>query len=274
MQLTTFITRATNRKALKEIIVVALAATWLAGCDNSAASSAGKGGSGGTMRELVQVERPDPPGAMHRIIRETSYEACAGAAQALNLPVKPFPQVPADYVSERTTVITDGSNYVRKIEHPYNEVADQMSPETGCEYRIEPSKEVDIYIVNDGKSTSVRRASDGQWRVEKNTIMPAAKKAGSEDASTYSEQLTINGVKLRCLSASNPLISRDDLQALCRDASDQPLSTGGKPVVLYSRVKPPIGGTDFSYVVVTEPVSLKQLNQHDGKIFDPATYTK
>ncbi|AMP00720.1 hypothetical protein CAter282_2886 [Collimonas arenae] len=227
------------------------------------------------MRELVQVERPDPIDGPRMMIRETAYNLCALAAQSLNVPVKPFPKAPGDYVSERTTIITDGSNYVRKIEHPYNENTDKMSPETGCEYRIEPSNQVDIAILNGGKMTTVSRDANGKWRTEDGVAAGGSLAAKKEDLSSYSDSFAVNGVKLRCLPASSGLISANETQALCVDGSDQALSTtDGNAMVLYSRIKPLGNDPRFPYVVIKEPLSLKQLDKVDGKIFDPATYTK
>jgi len=274
MQLSALATRVANQNMFAKIIFVASSAVWLVACERNTASSASTGDSGRTVREMVQIERTEPAGALIKMTRETAYEGCAGVAKALNLPVKPFPDTPADYVSERTTVISDGSNYVRKVEHPYNLVGDKMNPENGCEFRIEASKQADIFIVKDGKSTSVRRNSENQWHVEEGVSVPAEKAARNGASSTYSEALTVNGVKLRCVPASDAVMKVFDAEAMCIDGSDQPLSTNGKPVVLYFRAKAPLTAAAFAYVTIQEPVSLKQSDKFDSKIFDPATYTR
>ncbi|HWW05056.1 hypothetical protein [Collimonas sp.] len=274
MQLSALATRVVNQNLLAKIIFVASSAVWLVACERSAASSASKGDNGRTVREMVQIERTEPAGAIITMTRQAAYEGCTVAAKMLNIPVKPFPDTPADYVSERTTVISDGTNYVRKVEHPYNLVGDKMVPESGCEFRIEPSKQADIFIFNDGKSTSVSQDSENHWHVEEGVSLPAEKAAQSGATSAYSEALTVNGVKLRCLPASDSVMNALGAEAMCIDGSAQPLTTDGKPVVLYFRGKSPLTDITFAYVTIQEPVSLKQLDKFDSKIFDPATYTK
>ncbi|MCU1751845.1 hypothetical protein [Pseudomonas sp. 6D_7.1_Bac1] len=249
---------------------ILLAMMCVIGLGNSALAVAGDGGA----RELVQVERPEPLDGMHALIRNSAYEMCANTAKLMDLPVKPFPPTPADFLTERITVIADASHYLRKVEHPYSEVVDRMTPQDGCEYRIEPNQQVDITIVNGDKMTSVTRDMDGQWQVHEDLATGVAK-LRRDDLSNYSTPLTINGVSLRCLPTTDPIISPNDLQALCVDGSETPVSDAeGKPVVLYSRNKPMGINPDEPYVVILEPVSLKSMAEIDPKVFDPASYAQ
>jgi hypothetical protein len=248
----------------------------LAGCGQSASSAGEAAVAAGSAYELVQLERPEPPDGPFQVVKETAYKLCATIAELQHIPVKPFPKTPADYATQRITVVTDGKSFMRKTEALYSADTSTITPERGCEYRITPSKAYNVTLVHDGKQTDINVGEDGKTTVDTTGAGSfAAASSASGETSQFSERRTVNGVNLRCWPKSHPMLADGSLLEMCVYEKDGVLTeVDQQAITLYSKARPAGNDPRFQYVVIMEPVSVRKLTEGISKRFKAESYTQ
>jgi len=207
--------------------------------------SGGKAGSYG----LVTQTRPEAPEKYFPHERR-AYALCAEVAQHTNAPVKPFPVLPPDFVSERSTYASDGSRtVVRKVMYTLD---GEATPENGCELRLARSARTDV--VSNGQQRSADQAPDGQVYMEE-TEAPPKEPVRASRLAAYATAKRVNGVALKCSTDGVCIVDPDLIL----------VADGPRPVQAASRID---DARTHGTVLVTEPVSLAV-----GKPVDPALFS-
>jgi len=259
----------------KLILMMSMAGLVLAGCGQSASSAGEPTAAAGNTYELVQLVRPEPADGPFRVVKETAYKMCSMMAELKHLPVKPFPNPPAGYATERITVVTDGKSFVRKSESLYSTDTSTITPENGCEYKISPSKAYSVTLLHGGKQIDISAADDGKATVDTTDAGTYTASSTSGKASDFSEQRTVNGVNLRCWPKSHPMLANGLLLDMCIYEKDGVLvESNQQPITLYSKTRPAGKDPRFPYVVITEPVSLRQVTDGAAKRFQAESYSQ
>lgn len=212
----------------------------LAACDRQTVDAAAQS------YEIVTQMRPESLDVYMRPHRQM-YDVCARVRAMQQLPPPPpLVTLPADFVMKRSTYLGSGSGYLIRHEE-FNVVMD----ETDCKTRI--GSAITEAVAREGKVYGQRREIDGHTEVDP----PApsgwdSSKAASDEAS-YTENRTVGGIGMRCLSAS--LLGGMTLDQCAASTNAGLLRDGaGDPVVLHARNVVP--GPD-KMVVLTEPVSVQ-----------------
>jgi len=225
---------------------------FLAGCDLSATAAPRATGKVGPAYELVTVRRPvSVPDYVH--VQKQFYELCKAAAALERQPVKPFVEIPKDFVMERQTRLSDGTSFAMKLEQ-FGIDVDNMLPEHGCASRI--SKAVVLEHVHNDAVTHIDIDPDGRRVVaEPLTLGPSARVGGDSDA--YTERRTLHGVPLMCIPRGGPGLAPGVVSEHCivDGGKDGPLrEPDGNLVVAYQRdeLSSMAGGS----ASILEPVSL------------------
>ncbi|MFZ6754781.1 hypothetical protein ACO0KY_15535 [Undibacterium sp. Dicai25W] len=95
--------------------VVAMLAFQVVACGNSTGSSDATNSDAnsavGQTYEVVTVTQPENF-SQYRDWYKTIYESCVELAKDRNLPVKPFVNVPVDFIIDKDVYISDGKNYL------------------------------------------------------------------------------------------------------------------------------------------------------------------
>jgi len=244
--------------------------------ESQAATSPTRSGAAGNSFEVVLVDRPTPADGELKLARESAYKLCVAGAELMHMPVKPFPKIPDDYITQRTTYISDGSSWMRKTEPVYRTDLDDMVAEKGCEAKIVPDKSFEVTIEHAGKQINLSGHDDGTTSVESaddelGAINAEAKPKTYDD---YTDHRTVAGVNLRCLPKTSPLISPTGLIDMCVYEKDGAVTTSDKKsIVLYSNVDP-LNSPLAPYTVITEVRSLKLGTAIDPRVFNAETYSK
>ncbi|MES2320140.1 MAG: hypothetical protein V4631_21900 [Pseudomonadota bacterium] len=247
------------------VILAALFAASLAGCDRTATSAPAAAGASGAepAYELVTERRPDSFSAQVRI-QKAAYDMCVAAAKNANLPVKPFVVAPPDYVLERTTYRFDGKSYYMKQQHFSVDITDTF-PEKGCVTRIAEGGVINR--AGNGVNESVDIDIDGKRVAGSDPMPPSSRFAGDTDA--YTVARTEGGVALKCQAPDNPGLHPGLITALCIvDAGNGRTlrNADGSPLVAYLRDE---ASAAMSSAAVVVPVSL-QLGKTDTTAFSGA----
>lgn len=236
------------------LLMLAALGAMLAGCQRDAVSApATSSGSAAASPayQLVTVVRPESIDNHVRAARGM-YEVCTGNAEMLKLPVKPFVQVPQNFVAERLTQTSDGKSYYSK-QQLYSVDIDGMTPQNGCQTRVTES--VVLERIRNGKVEHIDIDKDGKQIVaEPGEAGPRTPRR--DKLADYTVSRTEKGVALKCLPEGSPGLVPGMLTASCIiDAgSGQTLrDADGKPLSGYMRDE--ASGKQFS-VLVHEPVSV------------------
>jgi hypothetical protein len=201
---------------------------------------------------LVTQERPESMARYLRLPRE-SYELCVIALQRQHKTVKPFPAVPADYVTMRTTYANDGRRDVVRQENYTFSVVPGGALEA-CEWHIAKTSNVTLIENGDmfvsGMDAEGKLSKSGPLETLNETV-PA------KSLARYTVARTSNGVPLKCNPGSEyKLCIVDPALAL--------VTQGSSVVTAASRIENvPVFGT-----MIVEPVSLVV-----GKPLDPALFS-
>lgn len=213
--------------------------------DTAPGGSSGKAGS----YVLVTQTRPEAPEKYFPHERR-AYGLCAEVAKHANKPVKPFPVLPPDFVSERATYASDGTrSTVRKVMYT---IDGEATPENGCELRLARSWRIDV--VSDGQQRSVDQAPDGQLYKEE-TEAPPKEAVRASRLAAFASVKRVNGIALKCSTDDTCIV--DPALVLVAD--------GPRPVQAASRVDDP---RTHGTALITEPVSLAV-----GVPVDPALFS-
>lgn len=256
------------------VVILAGCAKAPAGVSAPAAAGAAPAAKAGDSYELVQVKRQDPPHAPLNIVKETAYKICASTARSLNLPVKPFPPLPADPVVERITTITNGVSTVVKTERMLGDTTEDLDHKTGCNVTISSEKTVSVALFHANKATHI---TDGRVEDELEMPLPAYAK-GVKDTSDYTEARTLNGVPMRCLPKQFWLMNTNkyvDLREMCvyKD-NDVLVNQSRDPIILLAHTKAELFGPQHAYLEIEEPVSLRRLGPNEKDPYQAANYVR
>ena len=198
---------------------------------------------------LVTHTRPEAPeNYFHR--ERLAYTACVAVAKQLHHAVVPFPALPPDFVTERTTYASDGKRtMVREVKFDLD--PRKMVPESSCELRL--AKTWTTGLTGSGEVRSGGVDQDGQVRVVTTEAPPAEPVRASLLASrTVSKR--INGVPLKCNTGGDCIV----------DPAVTVVAQGVRPVLAAYRIDDP---ATYGTALIVEPVSLTV-----GKPTDPAMF--
>lgn len=259
------------------LLLPIVACSLLGGCEKPvpAAVAAPPAVSGSSdSYELVQVKRQDPPHAQLNFYKDTAYHICATTARQLNVPVKPFPQLPADPVYERVTTITNGVSTVVKTERMVGDTSDALDYKSGCEVTISTEKIVNVAIFHANKATHI---SDGKVEDVLDMPLPAYAK-GPKDTSDYSEARTQNGVPMRCLPKDFWIKNTNkyvNLHEMCvyKD-NDVLVNQTREPLVLLAHTKSDLFGPKHAFTEIEEPISLRRIDKSEKDPYQAANYVR
>lgn len=266
--------------------IVAICLLTLAACNNSASSTGGEvapaaasvGSSAtGNGYEVVLIDRPTPADGTLHGMADMVYKLCVASAESLHVPVKPLPHMPDDYITQRTTYISDGRSWMKKTESVYKVDVDSLVADKGCEVKIVPDKSFEVVIEHDGKQLNVSGHEDGTTSVDSadDDLGAMNAKNAPQTNEDYTDTRTVAGIRLRCLPKSSPLISPKGLIDLCVYEKDGVVMTSDKKsIVLYSNVDPANASPLAPYTVISEVRSLKLGAAIDPSVFKVETYTK
>jgi hypothetical protein len=247
--------------------------------DGRAAATSVATSSGATRSgyEVVVIDRPTPADGMLHVMGDMTYKLCAVAAESLHVPVKPYPRMPDDYITQRTTYISDGHSWMKKTEAVYKTDLDNLVAEKGCEVKIVPDKSFEVVIEHAGKQTLVSGHEDGTTSVESTVDELGAINAQNaiETNDGYTDKRTVAGVGLRCLPKSSPLISPKGIIDMCVYEKDGVVTTSDKKsIVLYQNVDPANASPLVPFTMISEVKSLKLGAAIDPRVFNAETYSK
>lgn len=180
-------------------------------------------------------------------VQRAAYDKCALNAKAKNMPVKPFPDIPADFVHDRKEYISDGKRFVTK-ETQHVTLQENMSVETGCEVTLATQSSDTLRA--DGKARTTDRQPDGTVTVGEE-LPDMSEPVAPRKLAGYNVSKTVKGVALKCSPEQQCIV--DPEVAL--------ISDGQHPVQVAYRMDE----TTFGVTLVAELVSLSV-----GKPIDPA----
>ncbi|MDR3447761.1 MULTISPECIES: hypothetical protein [unclassified Dyella] len=266
--------------------ILAACCLTLAACGSSGSSTDGQAAATsattsnsatGTSYEVVLIDRPTPADGMLHVMGDMAYKLCVAAAESLHVPLKPYPHMPDDYITQRTTYISDGHSWMKKTESVYKVDLDNLAAEKGCEIKVVPDKSFDVVIEHDGKQINVSGHEDGTTSVDSSDDDLSAFNAKNpiEINDRYTDKRTVAGVNLRCLPKSSPVISSKVAIDMCVYEKDGIVTTSDKKsIVLYQNVDPLNANLIAPYTMITEVRSLKLGAAIDPSVFKTETYTK
>lgn len=224
------------------------AAMVLVGCSESNAGGADQAGAGksasgkaGQSYELVIATRPVSVEKQTALERGT-YEACAVAARALGVAVKPLAVLPKDFVMTRTTYRGDGVNFFQQEEGFFLDIH-QATPQNGCANKIGYTSNTDVGTRS--RSRHIDITAEGERVVQDNEPQPAAD-LDQSDADIYTVAKQIGGRAYKCMAQDSPgwLPSMKEMCILDTKGAPQ-INIDGRAIVAYVRQKSPLADTDL-----------------------------
>lgn len=228
-------------------------------CNNGTASGGtpGKAGPAATPATanaagymLVMQTRPEEPEKSFPHERAL-YKACVAVAGRSNMPVKPFPTLPPNFVRERRTYASDGARtMVRKVAY-YLDMR-KASPQEGCELRLAGGW--DASLTSEGQQRSAGTDEDGNVHlVAPEPVLEEPVRASL--LASYTIPKRINAVPLKC-----------SVEQICTiDPAVAVVAEGSRPVQVAFRIDDP---RTYGTALITEPVSFRV-----GRPVDPAVFS-
>lgn len=198
---------------------------------------------------LVTQTRPESPDKFF-VHERSGYALCAAVARNQNIAVKPFPVLPPDFVSKRTTYASDGKRTV------FREVAWKIDSrkgqaQQGCEMRL--ASESTTAVTSDGQERIADQREDGKVHV--GTAQPAPQEpVRASLLGLYTVPKTVRGVALKCSASGSCIV--DPALAL--------VAHGVRPAQAASRID---DTRTYGTALILEPVSLTV-----GKPVDPSLF--
>jgi hypothetical protein len=239
-----------RRAACAAVLMLAAAGCSKGNAAGSAAPAADAGGaakSGGYV--LITRLRPEAPEKFRPQVR-AAYVTCADLAKMAHRQVVPFPVLPPDFVTERTTYASDGKRtMVRTVSYDFD--PQEMTPDHACEVRIKKGWNTGLIAGGQLRSGSVDE--HGQVHVGSGEAPPPESPRASRMA-MYTASKRINGTPLKCSADDNCIV--DPAVAL--------VAQGRQPVLAAYRNDDP---ATYGTALIREPVSLTV-----GKPIDPAVF--
>lgn len=235
-------------RLLRQAAWMLVLAAALPACSDGNAAGASAAGSGKGSYVLVTQVRPETPEKSFPAAR-WGYKLCQAAARQMKVAVKPFPALPAGFVSERTTYASDGKrSMVRKVSYL---IDGQATPDAGCAMRL--ASVTTASVIEGGRERSADTDKDGKVHVDEvEAAPPEPVRASSLEDRTQARR--VNGVPLKCGSDGACIVDPDVVL----------VAQGRRPVQVSYRIDDP---RTHGSALVVEPVSLTV-----GKPVDPALF--
>lgn len=229
---------------MRATLVYSLAALLALGGGDTVAAGGGKS------YHLVTQTRPEHLERYFALARG-AYNLCVENAKALRLPFKPFPVIPADFVTERYVYISDGKRFSLE-ETQFTLDYDEMAHTTGCGAQLESRAERTVFT--NGKSVTSYRDRNGVVSVDQ--VQPSSRDPASAGIlALYSVPKTVKGVALKCHPDNSCIV----------DPALVLINLGRHPVAVISRMDE----KNFGISMLTELVSLTVGNPVDPSSFTP-----
>lgn len=207
------------------------------------------GSAAATSYVLVTQLRPEAPAQFFP--RERGLHAlCSAAARQKNIAVKPFPTIPGDFVSKRTTYASDGRRTVMRevgwfIDTRKGKVQD------GCELRL--ASTWSAAVISDGQERSADQDENG--KVHANEAQPSSNEpVRASLLARYTAPKTVKGVAVKCSDDNTCIV--DPALALIKQ--------GVRPVQAAARIN---DTRTYGTAMVLEPVSLSVGKAVDARLF-------
>ena len=208
-----------------------------------------------TSYEVVLELRPDSVSHYFEPMRQR-YDACVLEAKKLALPVKPFTVAPADFLPGRTTVISDGKSFYKKI-IGFRMIPHHITPERGCGTDI--VKLEDLTIVHNGSSYTT-----DNWDGHPTLTLPEdTNPPNLAQFAVFTVPKTINGVPLKCAGPKAHPSQQESNWCIIDPDVVIAANANGTPLIAHQRL-------DFlkpRAVLGETPVSLKVGVKVDPAIF-------
>lgn len=201
------------------------------------------------------------------------YEQCKATAQELKLPVKPFTELPNDFVVERQTMISDGQRYFEHSEtHQYTS---NMAPDNGCDTSIVTSSSTQIW--RDKQTQQSKLNQYGIADIDEPEPYPETREIKPEELRAFTIRKAVAGQALRCLPNSHPMIKQRSVLFACVIDGGK-LGTindpQGSPVMVHMRVKSAESDPRFAHTLTFTPELIDMHPVIDPNQFDWVSQSK
>lgn len=207
--------------------------------------------------EVVTATKPENI-AQYRNWYKNSYEACVNLAKIQKKSVKPFVNIPADFIIDTDTYKSDGKNFSHITTSQIIKV--DLTAEKGCASSI--AKTQTLRAIKNGKSYLVDVQEDGRHVAQP---VQDVMKGQIEDSSNYSQPKVIRGTRLKCMPESAMTQLLGQLCMIENQGTTQFVDYEGKYLQGYARV---FTAKDQFGILVTEPVSVKTNVVINPSVFD------
>ncbi|MFZ6843638.1 hypothetical protein [Undibacterium sp. RuTC16W] len=210
--------------------------------------------------EVVTTIRPETI-SKYQAIAKVIYDGCVSSAQLSKLSYKPFVTIPASFIRQKDTYISDGKAFYTKTDTWSIDISDTQ-PDKGCATSI--AHTVSTQSVHDGYIYAVDIDKDGHSNSsspEQYNIAAAA----AVDKSAYKLAKAINNVSLGCLDTNDLLAGLATEFCIVKDEAGVALTTfDQQPIPAYVRS---LATNDAEGAMLTEPVSAKIGIQVNPSVF-------
>ncbi|NHZ61883.1 hypothetical protein [Massilia genomosp. 1] len=211
--------------------------------------------------ELITIRRPTSVEEYFKLW-SLPYKLCVASAKLKNIPVKPFPAIPKDFVMRRTTVTSDGKSF-RTTEEEFGVDIQDITAENGCATSY--GSGFRTWVAHNGIEADLD--SENQSENHEGRVSYQLKPYDPELAQAYSIVKKINGIAVRCTGAHDLMVAGKVVDEMC--VLDPILGriamADGKPPIVYTRDIP--GPSLFGSAMVDEPISLKVGIEVNPEIF-------
>ncbi|NHZ98384.1 hypothetical protein [Massilia sp. CCM 8734] len=211
--------------------------------------------------ELITIRRPTSVEEYFKLW-SLPYELCVASAKLNNVPVKPFPAIPKDFVMKRTTVTSDGKSF-RTTEEEFGVDIQDITVENGCATSY--GSGLRTWVAHNGIEADLD--SEIQSENHEGQASYQIKPYDPNLAQAYSVEKKINGIAVRCTGAHDFMVAGKVVAEMC--VLDPVLGriamADGKPPIVYTRDIP--GPSLFGSAMVDEPISLKVGIEVNPEIF-------
>ena len=214
--------------------------------DGELAAVAGDAKAGYVLRTQMRPEVP----AKYFAAERGFYQACVALANGMNVQVKPFTEVPEDFVAERHTYASDGKRSSHSDIRYFLDTR-KMNPQSGCEVRLVSKWRTSV--TSDGQERQAARDEDGHVEVSEPQPAPDDRvRASMLTSRTVSKR--IGGVPLKCDAGDTCIV----------DPEVVVITEGARPVQAAYRDN---SVSTYGTALLVEPVSLSLGAPADPTLF-------
>jgi len=246
---------------IKSSFITMLALTVVAcgnSTDSSGATNTHANNASGQTYEVVTVTQPEN---LKQYIDwyKLGYQACVGFANLKNIAVKPFVNVPADFIVDKEVYVRDGKNFLYS-DFKYG-IDMEPDPDKGCPTWI--GKTESHMIIKNGKSYHVEVLKNGE-RIGPDSLGDAIQEP-EKDTSIFPVTKIVDGFHLKCQENNATTNVLGEVCILEPIGATKFVMIDGKYVTGYARA---ILTKDQFGVLITKPVSVKANMPINSTVFD------